>query len=718
MAGAPISLEDKHASGEEAYWEKLEEPENMWAKTCGPGSTALNELLSIDGVCEALGLSFKNSAELNKIIDDKLPTGCPRFTRREVVVGGEAFVLYSQNVLECICALWGDSKFASLLQVAPEHHYVDSNCTIHLYHEMKTGKWWWRVQEEIEAREPGGTVIPIIISSDKTQLTLFGNKTAYMVYLTLGNLPKEIRRKPSKHGQILLAYLPTSHLMHIDNKAARQCTLANLFHFCMAYILKPLEDTGLYGMQVVSGDGVVRRGHPILASFVADYPEQLLVTCCKNFECPSCEAKHQELETLDQGPTEFARACQAASIKPVVKPFWQNLPYTNIYRSIIPDILHQLYQGVIKHLIHWIIETCGAAEVDARCRRLPPNHNIRLFLKGISTLSRVTGKEHAQMSSFLLALVIDIRLPDGLCTSQLVCAVCSLLDFLYLAPDMQWAYDPHMPPEWKEVISEPSEVMFDGCSLKVKGVLWLMKSMSSKPPLRLRMKDTGEAHLRALREQFEPRVQPCHKRIDKGKAKDNGLTEEDIPWLRQQWHQEFMDIVNGTKPKLLLWWEVNHEINLIDKTKQYKYHLPCCPQALKEQLCDKTNPYINAKWWEPWPAMQATPLLCIPKKDGTLQTALDAQQHNDNTVKDVTPLLDQEVICKDVAKAKYRSKIDLTDAYKQAYDFVQVDKHIDPEGEDLPLHWFQEIAEHHIEIQAMQACELHCSKWLKKNVEA
>ncbi|KAG6881054.1 hypothetical protein C0992_001986, partial [Termitomyces sp. T32_za158] len=63
--------------------------------------------------------------------------------------------------------------------------------------------------------------------------------------------------------------------------------------------------------------------------------------------------------------------------------------------------------------------------------------------------------------------------------------------------------------------------------------------------------------------------------------------------------------------------------------------------------------------------MQAAPLLCIPKKDGTLRTALDAQQRNDNTVKDVTPLPDQEVIRKDVMKAKYRSKIDLTDAYKQ-----------------------------------------------------
>ncbi|KAG6875412.1 hypothetical protein C0995_002094, partial [Termitomyces sp. Mi166 len=77
------------------------------------------------------------------------------------------------------------------------------------------------------------------------------------------------------------------------------------------------------------------------------------------------------------------------------------------------------------------------------------------------------------------------------------------------------------------------------------------------------------------------------------------------------------------------------------------------------------NRYINAKWWEPRPVTQAALLLFIPKKNGTLQTVLDAWQCNDNTIKDVTPLSDQEVIRKDVAKARYRSKIDLTDAYEQ-----------------------------------------------------
>ena len=41
------------------------------------------------------------------------------------------------------------------------------------------------------------------------------------------------------------------------------------------------------------------------------------------------------------------------------------------------------------------------------------------------------------------------------------------------------------------------------------------------------------------------------------------------------------------------------------------------------------------------------------------------QQWNDNMMKDVMPLPDQEVICEDVVQVKFHSKIDLTDAYKQ-----------------------------------------------------
>ena len=56
----------------------------------------------------------------------------------------------------------------------------------------------------------------------------------------------------------------------------------------MSRIVEPLETAGTNGLPMASGDGIVRCTHPILAVYVGDYPEQLLVTGVKNGECPSC----------------------------------------------------------------------------------------------------------------------------------------------------------------------------------------------------------------------------------------------------------------------------------------------------------------------------------------------------------------------------------------------------------------------------------------------
>ncbi|KAF7292558.1 hypothetical protein MIND_01153100 [Mycena indigotica] len=424
----------------------------QWAKMRGSGSTAFTDLLKIDGVRESLGLSYGTSAQLNTIIDKQLPqAGRPVFERSEILVDGEVFDLYSRNILDCIRALYGDSNFAPHLLVLPERHYIDKDRTIRMYHNMNTGKWWWATQEAVEKENPGATIIPIIISSDKTQLTPFGNKTAYPVYLTIGNIPKEIRRKPSRQAYILLGYLPTSKMKHITNKASRRRVIANVFHAAMKYIVSPLSVAGKTGIEMASGDGVVRRGHPIFAAFVGDYPEQVLVTGVKTGECGTCEVEANQLGELasfplrdldavlsalslvDEEPAEFKKACTEAGIKPIYHPFWEDLPYTNIFRAITPDVLHQLYQGVVKHLINWVLACCGEDEIDARCRRLPPNHNMRLFMKGISGLSRVTGREHDQISRFLLGIIINIRLPNGLSSARLLSAVRGLLDFVYLA---------------------------------------------------------------------------------------------------------------------------------------------------------------------------------------------------------------------------------------------------------------------------------------------
>lgn len=61
-------------------------------------------------------------------------------------MAGEAFEVYYCNILSCIKALFGDPEFTPDLLLAPECHYTDKDQKVHVYFEMNTGRWWWKVQ--------------------------------------------------------------------------------------------------------------------------------------------------------------------------------------------------------------------------------------------------------------------------------------------------------------------------------------------------------------------------------------------------------------------------------------------------------------------------------------------------------------------------------------------------------------------------------------------
>lgn len=255
------------------------------------------------------------------------------------------------------------------------------------------------------------------------------------------------------HAQALLAYLPVGTPDQIESATSRRRATPNLFHLCMHHILEPMEAAGRTGVMSKSGDGLVRRCHPILAVFAGDHPEQCLAACTKINECPKgttppnslgenapCDLRNAVdiIETLkafdpDEQPEEYNMFCKSAGIKPVIRPFWMSLPYAHIYQALTPDVLHQLHQGVVKHLVGWLVKEFGSAELDARCRSMPPNHNIRHFPKGISNLKRVSGKEHAAIGKILLGAIAGLPLSNGHSPSRLLCATRGILDFLYLA---------------------------------------------------------------------------------------------------------------------------------------------------------------------------------------------------------------------------------------------------------------------------------------------
>ena len=243
----------------------------------------------------------------------------------------------------------------------------------------------------------GATVAPIILSSDKTQLSVFsGDKAAYPVYITIGNISKATRRQPSKHATLLLGYLSDDSLKsHILSDAARSIALRRLFHDSLGVIVSSLEAAGRQGVKMVCADGMIRHVFPVLSSYVCDHPEQCLVAGVKYSHCPICEVPAKEKGSTTEHPlrsreptiaaianklakvpdTEFARL----GLHPV-RPFWSNLPHVDIGSLFTPDILHQLHKGMFStHLTPWVqsfIQEPGKSakytkeEIDRRFRAI------------------------------------------------------------------------------------------------------------------------------------------------------------------------------------------------------------------------------------------------------------------------------------------------------------------------------------------------------------
>ncbi|KAJ7757871.1 hypothetical protein B0H14DRAFT_3598556 [Mycena olivaceomarginata] len=332
----------------------------------------------------------------------------------------EKYLIRYRDPLAAIRALLGNPAHAKDIVYIPTRKN-------RVYNEMWTGKWWTGIQTKLPV---GAALSPIIIATDKTH-----RPTQF--YLTLGNIPKALRRKPSENACILLAYLSVDKIPRKNiSKQGIKSRNQKLFHASMRLILQPLIEAGNNGMEVEGGDGQVRRVYPILASYVADYPEQCLVGCSKYGTCPKClrsaadlqESLPDTLRTPDWTlGNKFHDYCMEHEVAGVHQPFWEGFPLTNISLSLTPDVLHQLYQGVFKHLVGWCQSLMTKNELDARIRSLPPSFGVRHFDKGISLLSQVSGKERKAMARILLGCLV------GKIPAKGIRACRAILDFIYLS---------------------------------------------------------------------------------------------------------------------------------------------------------------------------------------------------------------------------------------------------------------------------------------------
>ena len=70
---------------------------------------------------------------------------------------------------------------------------------------------------------PGATVVPVILATDKTLITkLRGDVSTWPVYITIGNISRDIRRKQTVLSKLLLGFILVFKdiTKSVDNKEA------------------------------------------------------------------------------------------------------------------------------------------------------------------------------------------------------------------------------------------------------------------------------------------------------------------------------------------------------------------------------------------------------------------------------------------------------------------------------------------------------------------
>ncbi|KAI0354066.1 hypothetical protein OH77DRAFT_1482399 [Trametes cingulata] len=316
---------------------------------------------------------------------------------------------------------------------------------------LMSADWAWS-QADIISTYPdtkGTAFVPVILGSDKTTVSVAtGHNEYYPLYASLGNLHNDARRAHG-NGVVLAGFLaiPKTRKKYDDDSLFRKFR-RQLFHTSLSRILSSLKDYMTTPEVILCGDGYYRKVIYGLGPYIADYPEQALLTCIVQGWCPICTNRKSNLDgdggvLRSRDHTEFLVAefelgelWEDYGIVGDIVPFTNDFPRADIHELIAPDILHQLIKGTFKdHLVTWIELFLAAkngkarakeilTDIDRRIAVVPPFSGLRRFHEGRG-FKQWTGDDSKALMKVLLPAI------DGHLPSEAVRCVAAFLEFTY-----------------------------------------------------------------------------------------------------------------------------------------------------------------------------------------------------------------------------------------------------------------------------------------------
>jgi hypothetical protein len=263
---------------------------------------------------------------------------------------------------------------------------------------------------------------------------------------------------------MLIALLPVPSKFASNQSKVRdaQRTANNeVLESVFSLMFEPLEAITKLGKEMNCADGKVRQCFPVLAAWIADHAENETLHGLKRMSCPKCEIPLERLGTdakeihptrdyrkyaritkqyFDTGDDEFAASLSAVGLK-MERNVFARLSRVTVSLLFKPDILHNVYLGLFKHLMQWLedfLKKHGRQPIfDEIWRSLPPYPGFFVPKKAYREVTQWQGKEMRNLGRCILGVLASaLRRPtpaqQGPFRDALLC-VRAFVDFSLMA---------------------------------------------------------------------------------------------------------------------------------------------------------------------------------------------------------------------------------------------------------------------------------------------
>jgi hypothetical protein len=198
-------------------------------------------------------------------------------------------------------------------------------------------------------------------------------------------------------------------------------------------IFTPLDALVERGKRMLCSDGYVRQCFPIICGWTADYSENINLHSIQSGFCQVCEAPKSSFGSaisssfpLRDYPSYFQQLIQATSsscsksekqaaakfldergLRSTEGVFWA-LKCFDWTSALVPDVLHTIYLGLLKHLMDWVVPFLEHHKRMATFNRLwnimPPYPGFVTFNKPYTAVTQWQGKEIKMLGRTLLPI--------------------------------------------------------------------------------------------------------------------------------------------------------------------------------------------------------------------------------------------------------------------------------------------------------------------------